>query len=299
MSQKITPCLWYASQTEEAMRLYTQAFADSRIELVQYYPEGVTDGPLAGMSGQVLTAIFELAGQRFMALDGGPQFRFTPASSFFVNCEDEAAFDRLWARLIEGGSVLMPAQAYPFSPKFGWLEDRFGLSWQVSVGRRAQKIVPFLLFAGEQYGRAEAAISFYTSLFERSGIEHIQRYSGSDGGEAGTVQHAIFQLHGQDFMATESGDAQHGFTFSPAVSLYVECETQDEIDRLWHALSAVPEAEQCGWLQDRYGVSWQIIPRQLGELMSDSDPVKVQRVTQAMLQMKKIEIAGLERAYAG
>jgi predicted 3-demethylubiquinone-9 3-methyltransferase (glyoxalase superfamily) len=297
--QKIMPCLWFDTQTEDAMTLYSAGFPDSRINLIKRYPDGIEDGPMAGMGGKVLTAIFELAGQPFMALDGGPTFRFTPATSLFVNCATADEVDHLWGKLSDGAAVLMPLQSYPFSEKFGWLADQFGLSWQINLGSRAQKITPFLMFVGEQHGKAEEAIHFYTSLFRNSRIESIQRYgAGEEGGAEGTVKHAVFQLDGCEFMAIDSSHP-HDFSFNEAFSFYVECQTQDEVDHLWNNLSAHPDAEQCGWLKDKFGVSWQIIPTALGELMNDPDPEKSGRVMQAILQMKKIDIAGLQRAHAG
>ena len=296
--QKITPFLWFDNQAEEAINLYTSCFKNSQITSMNYYPEGRDEPHMQGMEGKVLTAIYELENQQFMALDGGSVFKFSPALSFFVNCETEAEVDALYATLSDGGSVLMELQAYPFSEKFAWIADKFGLSWQLSLAPREQKITPFMMFVGEQHGKAEEAINFYTSLFENSGMVSISRYAGGDGGDAGTVQHAIFKLHGQEFMAIDSNYA-HDFTFTEAMSFYVNCETQDEVNALWDKLSAVPEAEQCGWLKDKYGISWQIIPTVLGELLSDPDPVKSERVMTAMLQMKKIDIADLQKAHAG
>lgn len=296
--QKITPCLWYDTHAEEAMNLLTSLFPNSKVTFVQRYPQEPLDIPIQGMEGKVLTEIFELDGQQFMALDGGPAFKFTPAVSFFVNCETEEEVNRLWEKLSEGGSVMMPLQDYPFSKKFGWLADKYGLSWQVNLGARKQKITSFLMFTGNQHGKAEEAMRFYASLFENSGIDTMERYGAGENGQAGTVKHAVFRLHGQEFMAMDS-NFEHGFTFNEAISFQVECKTQEEVDYLWTHLSAVPEAEQCGWLKDKYGVSWQIIPTALSELMTDPDPVKSRRVMDAMLQMKKIDIAGLQKAYAG
>jgi predicted 3-demethylubiquinone-9 3-methyltransferase (glyoxalase superfamily) len=253
--------------------------------------------PMKGMEGKVITGVFELAGQQFMALDGGPAFKFTPAISFFVNCETEEEVDQLWEKFSDGGMALMPLQKYPFSEKFGWIMDKYGLTWQVNLGARSQKITPFLMFVGKQHGNAEEAINFYTSLFKNSSVERVERYgAGEGGGENGTVKHAVFQLNGQEFMAIDS-NAAHPFTFTEAISLYVECESQEEVDYFWNKLSADPSSEQCGWLKDKYGVSWQIIPTALTQLMSDPDPEKSKRVMDAMLQMKKIDIAGLKKAY--
>jgi predicted 3-demethylubiquinone-9 3-methyltransferase (glyoxalase superfamily) len=295
--QKITPFLWFDSQAEEAMKFYTGIFDDSGIVNISRYPDRELEGPMQGMQGKVITGEFELAGQRFLALDGGPHFRFTPAISFFVNCETAEEVDRIWRQLSDGGSVVMPLQQYPFSEKYGWLSDKYGVSWQLNVGTRAQKITPFLMFVGEQHGQAEAAIRTYTSIFSNAHIENILHH-GAESGQEGAVMHAVFQLAGQDFMAMDS-NLEHQFTFTPATSFYVECESQDEVDYFWEKLSAVPEAEQCGWLADQYGISWQIVPTVLPELLNDPDPEKSRRAMDAMLQMKKIDIAALQAAHAG
>jgi predicted 3-demethylubiquinone-9 3-methyltransferase (glyoxalase superfamily) len=264
---------------------------------IERYPEGPLTSPMQGMEGRVLNGVFELAGQQFMALDGGPIFRFTPATSFFVNCETAAEIDRLWAALSTGGSVLMPFQQYPFSEKFGWVADQYGLNWQLNLGRREQKITPFLMFVDDQHGKAEAAIQHYTALFQDAGTTNLERYkAGEEGGDAGTVKLAVFRLAGQEFMAMDSS-YQHGFSFNEAISFHVACDSQAEVDHFWGRLSADPSAEQCGWLKDQFGVSWQIIPTALGKYMSDPDPEPSKRVRDAMLQMKKIDIAGLQRAY--
>jgi predicted 3-demethylubiquinone-9 3-methyltransferase (glyoxalase superfamily) len=297
--QKITPYLWFDGQAEEAMSFYTSLFNDGRIMTLNRYPEGFAEGPMAGMVGKVIHAVFELAGYQFMAIDGGPLFKFTPAISFFVNCDSEAEIDALWAALSEGGEVAMPLQAYPFSPRFGWIQDKYGLSWQLNLGQSDSKIMPFLLFVGDQDGVAETAVNDYTALFENAGISHLVRFeAGEAGGVAGAVKQAAFTLNGQPFLAMDGGQV-HPFTFSEAISFYVDCDTQEEVDHFWYALSAYPEAEQCGWLKDKYGVSWQIVPAALGELMNDPDPERSRRVMEAMLQMKRFEIEGLKRARDG
>jgi predicted 3-demethylubiquinone-9 3-methyltransferase (glyoxalase superfamily) len=153
-----------------------------------------------------------------------------------------------------------------------------------------QKITPFLWFDG----KAEEAANFYTSIFKNSKIESMARYGEEGPGEKGTVMSAIFQLNGQEFMTLNGGPL---YTFSPAISFFVICETQEEVDELWEKLSEGGEKEPCGWLKDKFGVSWQIVPTILGVLLNDKDPGKSNRVMQAMLQMQKIDIAGLKRAY--
>lgn len=295
--QKISPFLWFDTRAEQAMQQYVSAFPNSTIRSVSRYPDTAPMPEMSGLESKVLTGVFELAGQRFMALDGGDTFKFTPAASLFVYCDSESELDHVWAALSPNATTLMPLQAYPFSPKFGWLADQYGLSWQVSLGARAQKIVPSLMFVGAQHGKAEAAMRFYTSLFDDSRIDHIEHYAAHED-SAGTVKQGFFTLHGRTFQAMDSSFA-HDFTFSEAFSLFVECETQAEVDRLWDALSAHPEFEQCGWLKDQFGVSWQIIPTALPTLMNDPDPQRAARVLQAVGPMKKIDIAGLQRAYDG
>ena len=298
--QKIIPCLWFDTHAEEAMNRLTATFNNSHITTISRYPDVPLDIPVQNMAGKVLTGIFELDGYQLMCLDGGPAFKFTPAVSFFVNCDTAEEADKIWATFSDGATELMPFQAYPFSEKFGWLSDKYGLSWQVNLGTRPQKITPYLTFVGEQAGKAEEAMQFYTSLFENSGIDHVMRYDGSNADEKeGTIQQALFRLNNQEFRAIDSSLSDHKFGFNEAISFYVECDTQDEVDHFWYKMSAVPEAEQCGWLKDKYGVSWQIVPKILGELMGDPDPEKSRRVMDVMLQMKRFDIEGLKRASLG
>lgn len=303
--QKIVPCLWFNNNTEEAINFYISAFSklsnvgDSQIISIDRYPDPVPLDFMKGMEGKVITAIFEVAGFRFMALDGGPQFNITPAISFFINCHSASELDTLWETLLEGGTALMPLGSYPFSEKYGWLQDKFGVSWQLILEEAPteQTIVPSLMFVGEQAGNAEEAINLYADLLNNAKVGDIMRYGAEQApDEEGTVMFAEFFLENQKFTAMDSAQ-EHNFNFTEAVSFYVECADQAEVNRLWDTLTAVPESEQCGWLKDKYGVSWQIIPIQLGQLMSDPDPVKSRQVMDAMLQMKKIDVAQLQAAY--
>lgn len=279
MKNTIYPCLWFDGKAKEAAEFYCSVFNDSVI----------TDQ-------NPIVVIFESAGQKFMCLNGGPQFTFTPSISFFVVCETEAEIDKAWTSLLEGGSVLMPLDKYEWSAKYGWLQDRFGVNWQLSFGKLedvGQKFAPVFMFTGDQNGKAEQAFQFYTSVFDNSSIRGVLRYNKGENEVEGAVKHAQFNLGKQVFMAMDSS-LPHHFNFSEAISFVVDCETQEEIDYYWDKLSAVPEAEQCGWLKDQFGVSWQIVPNILGKLMSD--PSKSERVIQAFLQMKKFEIDKLINA---
>ncbi len=281
-SKKITPCLWFDGNGEEAAEFYVSLFDDSSIGNVARF-DGVN----------AVTVEFSLGGSKFVALNGGPQYKFTPAISFFVMCETADELDALWAQLTDGGGVLMPVDKYEWSERYGWGMDRFGLSWQLMlgpVGDVGQKIVPCLLFVDGQSGRGEEAINLYTSVFPNSPVDGILHYGPNEPGREGTVKHAQFALGGGKFMAMDA-PGEHGFGFSEAVSFIVGCDDQSEIDRYWTALTANGGTESmCGWLKDPFGVSWQIVPTNIGELLATPAAM------QAMFGMRKIDIIGLKNA---
>ena len=294
MPQKITPCLWFEKDAEEVSRFYTSIFKDSEVKnttTLHHTPSGTVD---------IVT--LRLVGLEFTLLVAGPLFKFNPSVSFIVACETKEEVEALWAKLAQGGRPLMELGEYPFSEKFGWTEDKYGLSWQVMfVGARAieQRITPSLLFVGKQCGKAEEAIELYGTVFNKAKLDSIVRYGeGEIPDKAGTVKHATFTLEGQKFAAMDSA-LDHRFAFNEAISFMVHCETQEEIDYYWGKLSADPAAEECGWLKDRFGLSWQIVPTVMHEMFKDKDEKKIARVTADVLKMKKFDIASLKQAYEG
>ncbi len=281
MKQQIYPCLWFTDNAQEAADFYCSVFANSTIT-----------------AANEMVVTFRAGGQKFMCLNGGPAFKPNPSISFYVVCETKEEVDSAWEKLADGGAVLMPLDAYPWSSRYGWVQDRFGFSWQLSHGKVedvGQTFSPTLLFTGENAGKAEEAVQFYTSLFTPSSIRGILRYGANDGDTEGWVKHAQFSLNGNVLMAMDSS-YPHGFSFNEAVSLVVECDNQSEIDFFWDSLTKGGEESRCGWLKDRYGVSWQIVPARLQELMRDSE--KAPSVVKAFMQMKKFDIAALENAAA-
>ena len=288
----LVPCLWFDQEAEEAVKFYVSIFKDGKTgDIARFSKDGLLP------KGSILTMEFQLDGQNFLALNGGPYFTFTPAASFFVGCENVEEFDDLWERLNEKGKILMEAGSMPpFFEKFGWVQDKYGLSWQLGTCGIPQYIVPFLLFVGKQQGRAEEAINFYRSVFDSAEIESIIYY-GKEGGETeGTVQHVSFTLNGQKFMASDGGLA-HSFAFNEAVSFCVYCQTQAEIDRYWETLSEGGGKGQCGWLKDKFGISWQIIPASLPKMMTDENLERVERVSEVLLKMTKLDMEILQKAY--
>lgn len=292
-SRKIVPHLWFDSEAKEAAAFYASVFPDSRVTHTMV----LHDTP----SGDCDVVSFEVLGQPFMAISAGPLFRFNPSVSFFVNCRTRDEVDALWEKLADGGEALMPLDSYPFSERYGWIQDRYGVSWQLILpgagGDRRPAVVPSLLFVGANAGKAEEAIGFYTSVFRDARVGQLARYGADQAPDReGTLMYADFVLEGQWFAAMDSAHA-HNFAFNEAISLIVRCDTQAEIDHYWSRLSAVPEAEQCGWLKDRYGLSWQIVPAVMDEMMRSGSPEQIARVTRAFLEMKKFDIGALQRAY--
>lgn len=299
--QKIVPHLWFDREARDAAEFYTAIFPDSRITSnveLHNTPSGDT---------QIVT--FNLSGYTFMAINGGPYFKFNPAISFMVNFDpsrdDQARknLDVLWLNLAQGGTELMPLQEYPFSKRYGWIQDKYGLSWQLILtdptGDERPFIVPSLMFVQEQSGKAEEAGDYYLSVFKNSRRGQIARYPADmEPDLEGAVMFSDFMLEHQWFAAMDSGQ-QHDFTFNEAVSFLVRCKNQNEIDYFWDKLSADPQAEQCGWLKDRYGLSWQISPVLMEEMMEKGTQEQLDRVTSTFLQMKKFDLEKLKAAYNG
>lgn len=306
MNQKITPCIWFDKNCEEAVNFYISVFPNSKTISIKRYEEGMKTPGIGEMKGKILTAIFELDGYRFMALDGGPIFKPTPAISFILNFDPSKIEDakeklnNMWKKLNDGGKALMPLQKYDFSELYGWTEDKYGVSWQLMLtdpkGEERPFIIPSFLFVGDKAGKAEEAVDFWLSVFKDSKKGFVARYpKGMEPDKEYSIMFSDFMLENQWFGAMDSAH-KHEFTFTEGLSFEVETTDQDETDYYWNKLTTKPEFEQCGWLKDKYGVSWQIIPKRLGELLEID---KSNKVLNAMLEMKKIDIKKLEDAYDG
>lgn len=297
--QKIIPHLWFDKEAKEAAEFYSSVFSDSKVvNVTTLYntPSGDSD---------IVT--FEVMGYTIQAISAGPYFKITPAISFMINFDPSkninasTRIDEVWAKLIEGGEVLMEFGKYPFSDKYGWVQDKYGVSWQLILtdpnGEVRPLVMPSLLFVGDVCGKAEEATDFYMSVFKESKRGQISKYpAGMEPNKEGDVMFTEVNLLGQWIVAMDGG-LEHKFSFNEAVSFIVKCECQDEIDYYWDKLSAVPEAEQCGWLKDKYGISWQIVPTLMDEMMKNGTEDQIKRVTDAFLQMKKFDIETLNKAY--
>ncbi len=299
--KNINPFLWFDDGVEEAVNFYVSSFAsafetsrkekETNISATSRYGDAMPH-----LKGKVMTVNFKLLGEEFIALNGGPvkDFTFNPSFSFFVSCKTEDEVNKLFKKISDGGEIRMPLDKYPFSERFAWLDDKYGISWQINLSGDAPKINPFLWFDN----KAEEAMNYYTSLFSSLGnksseIKKLSRFGVNENGPMGKVQHAVFSLNGQEYMAMDSSP----FKFSPAASLFINCDTQKEVDILWDKLLDGGNPMQCGWLTDKFGVTWQVVPTILMKLMSDQDKKKATRVMQEMMKMVKIESNDLIKAY--
>ena len=279
MNNNIFPCLWFDGTAKEAAEFYCSVFSNSKV---------TTDTPMVVQ--------FEIEGKKLMGLNGGPMFTINPSISLFVTCQTDEETERIYNKLFDGGKAMMPLNRYPWSEKYAWVIDKFGMTWQLMLGtlpEGAQKIVTSFLFVGEQYGKAQDAINHYTSIFPGSAIYHLELYKPGEPQPEGNLKFGQFGLDNEMFAAMD-GTGNHNFKFNEAVSLTVECETQEEIDNYWTKLTDGGAESQCGWLKDKFGVSWQIVPKVLGRLMTD--PAKSQRVMAEVMKMKKLDIQTLVNA---
>jgi predicted 3-demethylubiquinone-9 3-methyltransferase (glyoxalase superfamily) len=279
MNNSIFPCLWFDGNAKKAADFYCSIFSNSKI---------TTDTPMVVQ--------FEIEGKKLMGLNGGPMFKINPSISLFVTCETNEEIDTIYKKLFEGGSAMMPLDKYPWSQKYAWIVDKFGMTWQLMLGKLpegGQKVITSFLFVAEQYGKAQAAIKHYTSIFPNSAIYYLETYKAGEDQPEGNLKFGNFALNGEMFAAMD-GPGDHNFKFNEGVSLMVECETQEEIDHYWAQLTEGGEESRCGWLKDKFGVSWQIVPKALGSLMKE--PEKAQRVMGEVMKMKKLDVKTLVEA---
>lgn len=285
MNNNIFPCLWYDGDAKESSEFYCKIF----------------DGKITADTPMVLN--IELFGQKIMLLNGGPHFEKNASVSFMVMCETEAEVQKYWDQLEDGGIVLMALDSYPWSKKYGWIRDKFGVTWQLYLGEKKseQRIIPTLMFIHQNNGKAMEAMELYTEVFPNSKIGGVLKYGDGVGDEnhevPENVQHAHFEINGYSLFCMDNS-YDHKFDFNEGISMVIMTENQEETDHLWNSLTADGGRESmCGWLKDKFGMSWQIVPKRLIELMSDSDQLKAQKVVQAMMKMQKIVIKDLEEAY--
>jgi Uncharacterized protein conserved in bacteria len=292
--QKIVPYLWFDTQAFEAAEFYISLFENSKItnKMTLY----------STPSGEVQTVDFELAGINFAALSAGPYFTFNPSISLMIACESEEEVDRLYNSLIIGGRELMPLGEYGFSKWYAWISDQYGLNWQIMLVDDInvhQKIRPSFLFGLEVCGKAKEAITYYESIFKDSKMGNISYYSNGEANDPrAVINYSELELYNFEMVFMDHGYGGES-TFNEAFSFMIQCVDQAEIDYYWDKLSYEPEVEACGWVKDQFGISWQIVPAMMSEIMSNGTEEELNRVTKAFLEMKKFDIEALEHAKKG
>ncbi len=277
MLQSIGTCLWFDGKAKEAALYYKEVFGDVEI---------ISENPMA--------VVYQIFGRRFMNLNGGPGFNINPSISFFISMENEAKTQSLWEKLTVDGKILMPLNKYPWSDKYGWCADKYGVNWQLMLGHKSKsKLMPNMLFTGQQNGKANEAIHYYTNLFKGATVINIDTYKKGEPDTEGNIKYAQFELNELSFGAMDSS-APHQFSFNEAVSFIITVDTQEEIDYYWNYLIQNGAPGKCGWLKDKFGISWQVVPTCLGKFMTN--PATAPKAAYAFLQMSKFIIADLEKA---
>lgn len=291
--QKIIPFLWFNDNAEEAVKFYTSIFKNSKIGSASQYDEAGAKAS-GRPKGSVMVATFQLNGKEFIALNGGPIFTFSPSISLFVYCKTEKEINDLFKKLSYNGEIMMPLDKYPFGEKYAFFKDKYGLAWQLMLSPTKDDIVLSLLFVGKSLGKAEEAVKFYTKVFKDTKIDHILKYEKGEKGKQGTVKHSSFLIEGQEFMAMD-GTGPHKFAFNESISFVVNCKDEKEVDYFWDKLSEHGEKGRCGWLKDKFGVSWQVFPSALGKMLQDSK--KSGKVMEALIKMDKLDLKVLKKVY--
>lgn len=286
--QPIIPHLWYNTEAKEAVAFYVDLFG-GKID----WTYTITDTP----SGDSDLIQFQLGDMTLAAISAGPYFKLNESMSLMVNVADKDEVTRLYQALSEGGHILMPLGEYPFSPYYVWLEDRFGLSWQLSYAPDLDKPYQFdicLLFSQDQVGLAQPMLNYYKDKLPQASVGQLSYYGeGEAAVEAAKLNYAELLVAGQKLIVMDHGYGGEA-SFNEAFSLMVYVDSQDELNFYYDLLSAVPEAEMCGWVKDQFGISWQIVPRILMEAYDTASPEQIKAVNAAVMTMKRLDIGTIQ-----
>lgn len=286
--QPIIPHLWYDTEAKEAVAFYVDLFGG---KLDWTYT--ITDTP----SGDSDLIQFQLGDMTLAAISAGPYFKLNESMSLMVNVASKDEVTRLYQALSEGGRVLMPLGEYPFSPYYVWLEDRFGLSWQLSYAPDLDNSYQFdicLLFSQDQVGLAQPMLDYYKDKLPQASVGQLSYYGeGEAAVEAAKLNYAELLVAGQKMIVMDHGYGGEA-SFNEAFSLMVYVDSQDELNFYYDLLSAVPEAEMCGWVKDQFGISWQIVPRILMEAYDTASPEQIKAVNAAVMTMKRLDFATIQ-----
>ncbi len=269
MKNSIYPAFWFDQNAKEAMQFYCSTFKESLIT-----------------EENDVVVCAEIYGFSLIGINGGPIFKANPSISLMLFYQDKIELDQVWEKLSEQGQVLMPLQQYPWSEHFGWVQDKYGFSWQLNLGDLQevgqQKVIPNFMFSGHTLGKCKKALEFYQDLFRDM---HVQGIQYQDAESLSThVKHCQFSVHDLIFMARD-GDTTQDFTFNEAISMVIECRDQAEIDYYWDKITENGTENRCGWCKDQFGVSWQIVPENMGQILKQHGKAQLR-----LMSMNKIII---------
>lgn len=285
--------LCFNDQAEEAVKFYTSVFDQSEITREIRYPMP---------NGESVAYDFTIENQTFSAFNGGTDFKMNPSFSLMISLDTAEEVDALYTELAKGGKDLMPLDSYPFSDRYAWVEDQFGLSWQIMLAPDVpanHKVRVSLLFAGQYCGQAEQALKDYATIFQKGEPGQINYYQeGEARDDRARVNYAELNIGDQQLVFMD-----HGFgsdeEFSEAISFLIVAGAQSEVDYYWEKLSADEKAESMGWLKDSHGISWQVVPQAYLQIMETATEEQKKRVLDVLFKMKKMDVARLENAKFG
>ena len=280
MNNNIFPCLWFNQNGSEAAKFYTSVFRNTKITV---------DTPMV--------INIEIEGQKLMFLNGGPMFQPNLTLSLMMMCDSKEEAESYYQKLSEKGKVMMELDSYPWSESYAWVEDQYGISWQIYYTKEyKQKFSPVMMFTGQNNGKCKEALNYYTTVFPNSNIESVMEYEEGQGDTAGNVAHSQFNINDYLMMAMDSSHG-HKVNFTEGTSMTIMTKDQEETDYYWNEFTKEGQESMCGWLKDKYGFSWQIVPNRLIELTNTHEVEKAQKAFGAMMKMKKIIIKDIEDAY--
>ena len=279
-------CLWFNQTAKNAVNFYKNTFGDLEIEHTEYYTKAGSEIHQQS-EGTVMTISFKLWNQDFIALNGNSMFKHSPSFSNFVYVKSTADLDKIWNQLTVDGTIRMPLNEYPWSKKYGWVADQYGVEWQLMLSEGENKIVPAILFVDSLYGKGQQALDFYLKSFPVSKLIAKEI----------TDEHILFsqfKLYNQEFILMEGAGA-HGHVFSESYSIVLNCETQAEIDQFWTQLTMNGgQKGPCGWLKDSFGISWQVVPKDLSLWLKEAPQNKKEKLLAKLMDMEKLNIAELK-----
>ncbi len=294
--RRIVPCLWYTREAGEAAEFYKLALPDTRIKKISHFDEVP---PEAGgiKSGDVMLVKLMIGDSEIHLLNGGPYYEHTPSVSLMVTVGSKEELDLIHQKLSPGGTALIEIGEYPFSPRYTFFSDKFGVHWQLIMKEGEKlKVTPTVIFGGEKQGLGPEAMEHYLSIFADSSVLEEERYKKNEGGIENSLKYSCLKIGESELVIMDAGNPSP-MVLTGAISFVVPCKDQNEIDSFWEKIGAEGKEIHCGWIEDKFGVSWQVVPENLDMFINGPDKEKARRAMRAMLKMVKLDMDKIRSAY--